>query len=355
MKKIIFSILFFTFALTATAAFAQIVGSSSGWLWGGSDDGFGNATGVGWISMNSSNCDPNGDGITEGGADNGVYPNCTSGQPIASYSAAIPSTSGNVAGYAWSENIGWIDFDPVGPYPGVPNNSVQRIGDILSGWARVVAIKDAGLAGNSGGWNGWIKMSSEAGAPVPYGVTINSDQTMAGSAWNGEDLVGGIIHGLGWIDFSRAVIAQPLKICSDTSLPCDGGASVLSSQTLNVGQSVQVRACEVAPSEPSSSCVGTDRTNASTWTSGDGTIATVVAGVITGQSNGSTPIAANYSGLADTLPVTVVQTTTCWVCDVNVCKSTVSVGSSCRGGKWATENECNASCGDTGRYREVAP
>jgi hypothetical protein len=29
--------------------------NSSGWLWGGSDDGAGNPTGLGWISLNNNN------------------------------------------------------------------------------------------------------------------------------------------------------------------------------------------------------------------------------------------------------------------------------------------------------------
>jgi hypothetical protein len=28
-----------------------------------------------------------------------------------------------MTGYAWSENIGWIDFAPSGPYPATPNYS----------------------------------------------------------------------------------------------------------------------------------------------------------------------------------------------------------------------------------------
>jgi len=48
-----------------------------GWAWGGDV--------IGWISFNSENCDPDNDGLTEGGANNPNYPQCPDGQQIADY------------------------------------------------------------------------------------------------------------------------------------------------------------------------------------------------------------------------------------------------------------------------------
>jgi VCBS repeat-containing protein len=144
--------------------------NTTGWLWGGSDDGAGNASGLGWISMNNTNP----------GADGSV-----------SYGVTIPTGGGNVTGYAWSENLGWINFDPVGPYPASPNYSAKRVGDNLEGWARIVYIKEALAQGNSGGWEGWIKLKGSN-----YGVSIDpSTGALSGYAWSDE---------LGWIDFSGA-------------------------------------------------------------------------------------------------------------------------------------------------------
>ena len=38
--------------------------------------------------------------------------------------------NGNVTGYAWSE-IGWIQYNPAGPYPSAPN--MQRAGILFPG------------------------------------------------------------------------------------------------------------------------------------------------------------------------------------------------------------------------------
>ena len=116
-----------------------------GWLWGGgvtsNPSGYG---GMGWISGTSNNISGDGGSL---------------------YAVDIPSGDGNVSGYAWSEHYGWIDFDPGGPYPTPPNYSVQRNGDNLEGWARILSIQNEGS--NSGGWDGWIKMSGAS-----YGVDM---------------------------------------------------------------------------------------------------------------------------------------------------------------------------------------
>ncbi len=67
--------------------------------------------------------------------------------------------TGEVQGYAWSENIGWIQFNPVGPYPGSPNNSVHYDFNTkeLSGWAKII---------NSGD-NGWVKLQGPAESVPP--------------------------------------------------------------------------------------------------------------------------------------------------------------------------------------------
>lgn len=162
------------------------------WLWGGSDTNFG------WIQM---------DGHINGDAVNG-----------ASFGVRIDNNSAN--GYAWSENLGWIDFNPQDhcvPSPEIPGsgqyqaascanpdvapNGISVGNNILSGWARIVGIAQESVNGNSGGWEGWIKMSdTEKG----YGVDITKmdgkvppDPTDAGPtyAWSDE---------LGWIDFGEA-------------------------------------------------------------------------------------------------------------------------------------------------------
>ena len=91
----------------------------SGWAWSKMDDSATPAIDegqIGWGSFNSTNCDFNGNGIT----DTRNYPQCLVGATSTNYGVTINS-NGNFAGYAWSENIGWISFDPAAPYPASPN------------------------------------------------------------------------------------------------------------------------------------------------------------------------------------------------------------------------------------------
>ncbi|MFO7807454.1 MAG: hypothetical protein R6V40_03475, partial [Candidatus Moraniibacteriota bacterium] len=108
-------------------------------------------------------------------------------------------------GYAWHENIGWIDFNPSGPYPSSPNHSARRESnsDILTGWARVVGIQQELAVGNSGGWEGWIKLED-----VDLSDLDNS------YAWNGENSDGG----LGWISFEKLVLpgVPQFQACPET-------------------------------------------------------------------------------------------------------------------------------------------
>ena len=146
---------------------------------------------MGWVSFNSTNCDSNGNGIT----DTGNYPQCLVGATSTNYGVTINS-NGNFAGYAWSENIGWISFDPAAPYPASPNyaacldlpGSAQACNGIgnykAGGWARALSY--------GGGWDGWIKLRG-----ANYGVEVDKDTgDFSGYAWS--DAV------IGWINFKGA-------------------------------------------------------------------------------------------------------------------------------------------------------
>lgn len=155
--------------------------NATGWAW--SDT-------IGWISFNSRNCDADWDGFSDG-----IDPNCPiAGTVIPDYGVNVDFATGAVTGYAWSENIGWIDFSPAGPYPSAPNDSVvMNLGNWrLSGWARALS--------NGAGWDGWIKMARGPGDGGPfYTVEINnSTGEFESSAWGGDDGVDVI----GWISFN---------------------------------------------------------------------------------------------------------------------------------------------------------
>lgn len=168
LKILLGSIIVFAFAFGITTFIKASAGNNTtGWLWAGSD------TNVGWISANNTN-------PTAGGnVPYGIY---------------IPESDGEVTGYAWSQNLGYIVFDNYSGYldncPAEPCSS-RRVGDNLQGWARFLEIKKALDVNNSGGWEGWIKLNPKNG-----GVSIDKTTgNLKGYAWSNE---------LGWIDFSMA-------------------------------------------------------------------------------------------------------------------------------------------------------
>lgn len=161
---VIFSFfLFLDFKVIKT--FADTSMSGSGWLWGGTDDGAGNTDGLGWVSLNNTN---------------------TSG--ATSYGVTIPASDGPLSGYAWSENLGWISFNS-SDLSGCPdgNCTAQRVGNNLTGWARIIGIRDEANNGNSGGWAGWIKLSGSSSVnqyQCPSSGQSYSDQATCNASCN---------------------------------------------------------------------------------------------------------------------------------------------------------------------------
>ncbi len=174
-----------------------------GWLWGGTTDGaasLDSATGLGWASLTTHNND--------GGEA------CIGTNPVDCYGVKIPET-GDVTGYAWLSNVGWLDFHPTSGFPTTgcgapcPDYGVRREGNELKGWARIVSIWTASTtAQNSGGWEGWVKMSGDN-----YDVNVNSDGTVTGFAWSNE---------FGWLEFNAGIGGAPT--CTLTANPLSGAA-----------------------------------------------------------------------------------------------------------------------------------
>ncbi len=204
MKKfLMLSFLVFLFSIQSVSA---ATGDVEGYAWGGGEmadtnggippnNGVidGDENGIGWISMNST-----------------VAP---------TYAVNIPVSDGNLSGYAWSEHYGWISFN-AGDVIGCPSGTcvAQRVGDNITGWARIISICDTGNAGNghvrdghcdanddgwnAGGWNGWISLSGGN-----YGLQISKmDKSGSNPTYAYSDE-------LGWIDFSFAGFGSTLKIC----------------------------------------------------------------------------------------------------------------------------------------------
>ncbi len=121
---------------------------------------------IGWVSMSCKTGGPTGNDI------------CATNN----YGVTVSTSTGNLSGYAWSDNIGWISFNssdvsgcPVSPC------SPKLTSTGLSGFAKALA----GGTAESGGWDGYIDLSS---------VIRTSETVLSGYAW-GSDVVG-------WLDMS---------------------------------------------------------------------------------------------------------------------------------------------------------
>lgn len=103
-------------------------------------------------------------------------------------------TSGRFSGYGWSENIGWVDFGSASGYPSAPNYGAMAdiVTGLITGWSKAVA----GGSSGSGGWDGWIRTR---GSGPDYGASadlITGD--LSGWVW-GSDVVG-------WVSLSGVTI-----------------------------------------------------------------------------------------------------------------------------------------------------
>lgn len=345
----------------AGTASAGPLDNAIGWLWGGSQDGSNNTyTGVGWISLNSTNTSSS-----------------------TNYGVKFPLDGTPASGYAWSENVGWISFNDgtVAPYPndlaGCPSGtcSARIVGESLQGWARVLSIKDAGS--NSGGWSGFIKLDSVPGAGK---VTFNSSTgRLGGYAWNGENAndpplgsppFSNIANGLGWISFSRAGIgiSDPPRIFSICRENCNSENDLSKTGYITplsyIGATKNLKACY-----NSFGCLSTDPladvTSSSVWTEGSlapGSAISLSGGnpnAATAMNEGNETIKATYQGneAPATFHVSSFQPKPCWRCDSasHKCSSGIVYALDCPAeSPIDSEAECNTVC-KPGSWKEVAP
>jgi hypothetical protein len=148
--------------------------------------GYAWSSNIGWISFNCTN------DSTCGTSDYGVNEN----------------PDGTLTGYAWSPNIGWVQFGGLSSFPsgsGTQATNAQLNGTNLKGWARAIA------ADNSD-WDGWISLSGSQ-----YGVNqANAGLTLTGYAW-GSDVVG-------WVLFDIQNVYP--SICSNCGVALTSDASL---------------------------------------------------------------------------------------------------------------------------------
>lgn len=179
--------------------------------------GFAWSSNIGWVSFNSKD-----------------LPN-----PSATYSVKI-NDNNTLEGYAWSSNLGWLRFgsDLTGPDGNDTEWGAKIEGDKLTGWARFCSVYVSGCSGATkdvngtelGGWDGWLKMSD-----VNYDATTGG---FSGFAWGSLNV--------GWLKFGLHPdnpITCPVDLvgdCCPAWQVCGGGGGG--------GFSVS---CSVAPAQTS--------------------------------------------------------------------------------------------------------
>jgi len=196
--------------------------------------GFAWNSNIGWISFNSIDCDVDGDGTYEGASeDGGPAPNgCPTSGSVHNYGVYIDSVTGDISGFAWSENVGWISFnrntsycaggDNIGKACSVagdcPSSSCggssngvtgdpqttpyntgsgaiakyDSVNHTIDGWAKILSMGD----------DGWVSLNctndGDTCGTSDYGISADViKEELVGWAWNGNDNDTGI----GWISF----------------------------------------------------------------------------------------------------------------------------------------------------------
>ncbi len=150
---------------------------------------------IGWISFN----------CTDGGS--GAADMCST----SNYGVTKNKTTGELSGYAWSDNIGWISLN-ANNLTGCPSGTCKAVisGGKLTGWARACAVFASGCSGTLkvnptyGTWDGWINFYNVSVASTP---DTKGDYALSGYAW-GHKVVG-------WVDMSGVYYNEP------TTPPCD--------------------------------------------------------------------------------------------------------------------------------------
>lgn len=171
-------------------------GDLSGWAW---------SSNIGWISFNSSDT----------GASGGPY-------AVNISTTTLSPSIGKFTGYAWSSNVGWISFNP-GDITGCPNSELSydtpasasgsgaplpsgtsdyctprvdlsgsgTTGGVVSGWARILSMKDEN-------GQGWLHLSGINHPSGSGGVHFDaSSKSFTGYAWEPSSV--------GWVSFDLSL------------------------------------------------------------------------------------------------------------------------------------------------------
>jgi hypothetical protein len=221
---------------------APVPGDVLGYAWGATTDApYG---GVGWINFNCKSApDPDPSGTIN--ACNGA-----AGAWGVKMNLSHTINQGQLSGYAWSDNLGWLSFNAadtarcfsdslrVNPMTAtVVDLDNPTAGLVIKGWARFVSPDQAG--GNSGGWDGCVSFHDKAPnlARNLYKTSVAYPSgDLSGFAW-GSNVVGWISFDCNGCD-TRVVIDQSAANINfwadDTYVPPGGSTHLHWQATSNV-------------------------------------------------------------------------------------------------------------------------
>jgi len=219
LKKFIISVFILASVFFVYSHQAQAVGNTQGWAW---------SENIGWISFNCNNAIQGKEGGT-------CYDEITNPNGI-DYGVNINENTGEFTGYAWSENIGWINFGPLSDFPTTPKipatleiKTTCEAEENVTGWAQVIST------------DGWIKMNGTTQNDKFYKVSRTKEGgrvNLIGWAWS-EDF--------GWISFNCenesncATANYKVSIFSHSYKPEVENLSVLQDNCTDNGANPQVK------------------------------------------------------------------------------------------------------------------
>ena len=203
------------------------------------------------------------------------------------YGVDINSISGLFSGYAWSDNLGWVSFNtsdlvgcPFGTCEArVTGGFFGTFPKSVTGWGRVLSLANA-----SGG--GWISLS---GTSPSYGIQLASDGKLSGYAWESDVM--------GWISFSGSNPAYQVLVSGDFG---GGEATVPSAPTIGTataGDAQATIAFTASSSDGGSTITGYTATSNPGGLTGTGSASPItVSGLTNGTAYTFTVTATNVVG-----------------------------------------------------------
>lgn len=135
------------------------------------------------------------------------------------------SSTGVITGYGWSSNIGWVSANSsdLSGCPSAPCTATIDSSGALQGWLRAIS----GGSSQSGGWDGFIRLSGSN-----YGPVRQSNGAFSGYAW-GSDVVG-------WLDFQYATTDFAAEPSADLKVRIIGQTTWEDSLTIQPTEEIEL-------------------------------------------------------------------------------------------------------------------